>query len=280
MAENEATPKTAIATRETAATGTPRLAGKVALVTGAGAGIGRAIVSAFAAEGASVVCLDVNGGAATAAAERATTASAATSTGGSAIAVAGDVAEPASAEAAIARARERYGALHVLVNNAAREGGAGRVTDLELSDWRRTLDVNLTGAFLMCRAAIPLMVASGGGSIVNVASQLGHVALGQSAAYCATKAALIQLSRVLALDHAAQGIRANSLSPGAVETPRVLGMFGDWDRARRYLAPKHILGRLGNAEEIAAAAVFLACDESSFMTGADLLVDGGYTASV
>ena len=272
MAEDESQART------TAASSPPRLAGKVALVTGAGAGIGRAIAHAFAAEGASVVCLDIDGDAAEAVAEE--TRGAGVEASGDAIAVACDVADAAGVQAAVDRTRERYGALHVLVNNAAREGGAGLVTDLDLDDWRRTLDVNLTGAFLLCRAAIPLMAESGGGSVINVASQLGHVALGRSAAYCATKAALIHLSRVIALDHAAQGIRANSLSPGAVETPRLLGMFGDMDRARRYLEPKHILGRLGEPHEIAAAAVFLASDESSFMTGADMLVDGGYTASV
>ncbi len=272
MAETEAE------TRATSTTSAPRLAGKITLVTGAGAGIGRAIAHAFAAEGAAVVCLDIDGAAAEAVADE--TRAAGAGAAADAIAVACDIADPDGVRAAIESTRERYGALHALVNNTTREGGAGLVTELDLDDWRRSLDVNLTGAFLLCRSAIPLMAESGGGSVINIASQLGHVALGRSAAYCATKAALIHLTRVIALDHAAQGIRANSLSPGAVETPRLLGMFGNMERARRYLEPKHILGRLGAPEEIAAAAVFLASDKSSFMTGADMLVDGGYTASV
>ncbi len=256
----------------------PRLLEQITLVTGAGSGIGRAIAHAFATEGASVVCLDIDGTAADVVASE--TRDVGAEAGGDAIAIACDVSDSEAVSEAIEQTRQHYGALHTLVNNAAREGGAGLVTELDLDDWRRTLDVNLTGAFLLCRSAIPLMAESGGGSVINVASQLGHVALGQSAAYCATKAALIHFSRVIALDHAAQGIRSNSLSPGAVETPRLLGMFGNMERARRYLEPKHILGRLGEPEEIAATAVFLASNESSFMTGADLLVDGGYTASV
>jgi NAD(P)-dependent dehydrogenase (short-subunit alcohol dehydrogenase family) len=138
--------------------------------------------------------------------------------------------------------------------------------------------INLTGAFLMVKAALPAMIARGGGSVILIASQLGRVGVPARPAYCATKGALIQLAKVLAADHAAQGIRANTLSPGAVETRRMLRLHRDMDAARRTAGPKHLLNRLGLPEEIARAAVYLASDASSFMTGSDLLIDGGYTA--
>ena len=123
------------------------------------------------------------------------------------------------------------------------------------------------------------MIAAGGGSIIHIASQLGSVGAPRRAAYCATKGALIQLAKAMAVDHAAQNIRVNTLSPGAVETERLLRFGDDGEGARRHSGPKHLLDRLGQPEEIAAAAVFLASDASSFMTGADLLVDGGYNAT-
>ncbi len=252
-----------------------RLSDRVALVTGAGAGIGRAIVLAFAAEGAVVACLDVDRQAAEAAAAA---ARAFADPAGDTFGLRCDVADPTSVHAAVDTVRERCGALHILVNAAARQDGGGRVTEIDYRDWQRTLDVNLGGAFLTCKEAIPLMADSGGGSIINVASQLARVAMPRTPAYCATKAGLVHLTRALAVDHADQGIRANSLSPGAIETQRLVAAFGDMESARSYLAPRHVLGRLGQPDEIAAAAVFLASNESSFMTGADLLVDGGYTA--
>jgi NAD(P)-dependent dehydrogenase (short-subunit alcohol dehydrogenase family) len=153
------------------------------------------------------------------------------------------------------------------------------VLDLTLSDWNQVFAVNVGGAFLMSRAILPAMIAAGGGSIIHIASQLGSVAASRRAAYCATKGALIQLAKAMATDHATQNIRVNTLSPGAVETERLITRFGDMDTARRTAGPKHLLQRLGQPEEIALAAVFLASDASSFMTGADLLVDGGYNAT-
>ena len=251
-----------------------RLRGKRALVTGGGAGIGRAITLAFAREGASVLCADIDEAAAREVAEEAR------ASGARAESVRCDVADEASARAAVEAARERLGGLSVLVNNAANRDPSATVVELDPASWRRTLDINLTGAFLMAKYAIPLMAEAGGGSLINVASQLARVASPRSPAYCSTKAALVQLSKVLALDHAAEGIRVNSLSPGAVETERLVHRFGSMEQAREAIASKHILGRLAQSEEIAEGAVFLASDESSFMTGADLLLDGGYTATV
>ncbi len=251
-----------------------RLQGKRALVTGAGSGIGRAIVLAFAREGAAVLCADIDVPAAEAVAAEAHAA------GVTAVALHCDVANEVSVQAVISAMHDHLGGLSVLVNNAANRDPSSTVVELDLANWQRTLDINLTGAFLTAKHAIPLMVEGGGGSIINVASQLARVASPRSPAYCATKAALVQLSKVLALDHADQGIRVNSLSPGAVETTRLVHRFGSMDQAREAIASKHILGRLGHPDEIAEGAVFLASDESSFMTGADLLIDGGYTATV
>ena len=164
------------------------------------------------------------------------------------------------------------------MSGAAPYDPSGTVLETSLADWERVLAVNLTGSFLLSRAALPRMIAGGGGSIIFISSQLGRVGSAGRAAYCATKGALIQLAKVMAIDHAAQNIRVNTLSPGAVETQRTLDRYGSFEAARERLGPKHLLGRLGHPWEIAAAAVFLASDGASFVTGSDLLVDGGYTA--
>jgi NAD(P)-dependent dehydrogenase (short-subunit alcohol dehydrogenase family) len=246
---------------------------KTALVVGAGNGIGRATALAFAAAGASVACADVDVEGARA------TASAIEREAGRALAVTLDVTDGASCRAAVAAAVERFGGLDVLLYGAADNDRTATVLELDEAAWDRVIRINLTGAFLMARAAIPALIARGGGSVILIASQLGRVALPGRAAYCATKGALVQLARVLAADHAAQGIRANTLSPGAVETRRLLQRWKTMDEARAVMAPKHLLGRLGQPDEIAHAAVYLASDASAFMTGADLLIDGGYTAT-
>jgi len=152
------------------------------------------------------------------------------------------------------------------------------VTDLDLAAWNRVFAVNLGGAFLMSRWAIPHMAKAGGGSIIHIASQLGTVGTAGRVAYCSTKGALITMAKAMAVDHAAQKIRVNTLSPGAVETERMPLRFGTMEKAREVMGPKHLLNRLGQPDEIAAAALFLASDASSFMTGSNLLVDGGYNA--
>jgi len=248
------------------------LDGKTAVVTAAAHGIGRAIALAFAAAGARVVCSDI------AAEAVAATAASIVEAGGQAIAVPADVSKLADMEKLAARALETYGGIQVLLFGAAVQDGAADVVSLEPAVWNQVLAVNLTGAFYAAKACLPHLIAGGGGSVILIASQLGSVATPGRAAYCATKGALIQMAKVMAADHATQKVRVNTLSPGAVETDRLLRRFADMPAARAALGPKHLLGRLGQPQEIANAAVFLASDASSFMTGADLLVDGGYNA--
>ncbi len=248
------------------------LGGKAALVSGAAGGIGRAIAVAFAEAGAAVACCDVD----LAGAQE--TARLVEAAGARALARLCDVAVESDTLAVVAATKSAFGRLDILVSGAAPHDAGGTVVETSLADWERVVAVNLTGSFLLCRAALPLMVAGGGGSIILIASQLGRVGSAGRAAYCATKGALIQLAKVMAIDHSAQNIRVNALSPGAVETERITRRYGSFEAARTAIGPKHVLGRLGQPPEIAAAAVFLASDDSSFVTGSDLLVDGGYTA--
>ena len=243
---------------------------KVAIVTGAGGGIGRAISMRFAAEGAAVICVDIDDKRVN------TTVDEIVSGGGQGIALIADVAVEANAEAAVAAAIEGFGGLHVLVSNAIYDLPLARLTEISYDDWRRTMDVNLNSAFLFSKHAIPVIEANGGGSIILIASQLGRTAKPGRPWYCAQKGALINMAKAMALDHAHQNIRVNSLSPGPVETDRFITNFEDRKAARA--ANDTMLDRLGKPEEIAAGAVFLASEESSFMTGSDLLIDGGYTA--
>lgn len=246
------------------------LAGKVAIVTGGGGGIGRAICVAFARAGSKLACLDVDA----AAAEKTTAAC-----GTEALALRCDVSSETETGAAVATTVSRFGAVHILINAAATDDRNGTILDISADEWSRVLAVNVTGAFLMSRAVLPPMIAAGGGSIIHIASQLGRVAAPERAAYCTSKGAIIQLAKAMAVDHAGQNIRVNALSPGAVETRRLILRYGDMTTARRMAGPKHLLNRLGEPEEIAQAALFLASDAASFMTGADMLVDGGYTTT-
>ena len=249
-----------------------RLDGRAALVVGAGSGIGRAIALAFGAVGATVGCVDKSEETAQATMREIIAA------GGKAEAIACDVTDEAAVNAAVARFLAACGPPRILVNGAAYDDATGTILELPPAEWAKVLAVNLTGPYLMSRAVLPHMIAAGGGSIIHIASQMGRVGAAGRPAYCATKGALIQLAKVMAADHAAQNIRVNTLSPGAVETRRMVLRFGDMETARQVSGPLHLLKRLGQPDEIAAAAIFLASDASSFMTGADLLVDGGYTA--
>jgi NAD(P)-dependent dehydrogenase (short-subunit alcohol dehydrogenase family) len=244
------------------------LNGKVAIITGAGGGICRAIAITFAKAGASVACLDLDVKKAEETARLA---------GESALAIRCDVSSEKETAGAVEQAVKAFGALHVLVNGAAMTDPTATVLDLDLAAWNKVFSVNVGGAFLMSRWVIPHMVAAGGGSIIHIASQLGTVGTPGRVAYCSTKGALITMAKAMAADHAAQKIRVNTLSPGGTETDRLL-RFGSMEKAREILGSKHLMKRLGQPEEIAAAALFLASDASSFMTGADLRVDGGYNA--
>ncbi len=245
---------------------------KTAIVVGVANGIGRATALAFAAAGARVACADVEEPGAK------TTAADIEQGGGQALPVRIDVTDGESCRAAVAATVARFGGVDVLLYGAADSDQTATVLEMDEAAWDRVIRINLTGAFLMVKATIPAMIARGGGSVILIASQLGRVASPGRPAYCATKGALIQLAKVLAADHAGQGVRANTISPGAIETRRMLRRWKDMDEARRMMGPKHLLGRLGLPEEIARAAVYLASDASAFMTGSDLLIDGGYTA--
>ena len=248
-----------------------RLENRVAIVTGAAGGIGSAISQAFAREGASVVGIDIDAHSLAVLGEALRAAGAPRAS-----TLCADVAEEETARAAVSRAASEFGRLDILVCNAVADVPLAPVTRLSLADWRRTFSVNLDSAFLFSKHAIPPMAERDGGSIILIASQLGRVARPLRPWYCAAKGALIQLAKAMALDHAAENIRVNSLSPGPIETKRYLRNFPTLEAAR---ASHHTLtGRLGMPPEIAAAAVFLASKESAFMTGADLLIDGGYTA--
>lgn len=246
-----------------------RLAGKVILITGAASGIGAAIAERCRMEGAKLVCADHNA--------QAVKALAATLEP-DAIAVECDVTDIEATRQAVETARQAFGRLDGLVHNAAAPSTDGTVADLDPAAWRLEIDVSLTGAFLMSKFAVPLMISGGGGSIVFIGSQFARVATSQSVAYCAAKAGLVHLAKAMAVDHAAQAIRVNSLSPGAVATARLLKRWPTLVAANDQLGPRHLLGRIASPEEVAAAAAFLLSSDASFVTGTDMLVDGGYAA--
>lgn len=252
--------------------GATSMAGCVALVTGGGGEIGSAIAKRLAAAGAAVAIGDLEPGKAQA------TAAAIVAAGGKAIGFALDVGDMASAKAGVTRSVGEFGKLTTLVNVAAAVTPDGTAVTLPLDEWEKALRVNLTGAFIMCKFAVPEMAKAGGGAIVNIASQLGHLVTPGRSPYCTTKAALIAFTRVLAMDHARDGIRANTISPGFILTERSSKRSGGKAAARKLQGPKHLLGRPGEVEDIAAGALYLASDESGFVTATDLLIDGGFVA--
>ncbi|HWG05951.1 MAG TPA: SDR family oxidoreductase [Beijerinckiaceae bacterium] len=243
----------------------------MAIISGGGGEIGGAVARCFAREGARVLVTDVSPDKAEAIAAEIEEA------GGKAAALAVDVGDPAQCEAAARQAVTQFGKLTVLLNAAVAPTPDGNVEQLSLADWSEALAINLTGYFLMCKYAVPAMRAAGRGSIVNIASSHGHIAMRRRPAYCSTKAAIHHFTRVLALDYGAENIRANTISPGPIDTARILHRYGTREKANAARGPTQVLGRTGSVDEVAAAALFLACDESAFVTGADLRVDGGQT---
>ena len=242
------------------------LAGAVAIVTGAAGGVGRATVELLRARGARVVAEDLNPAVAELEDDGVAT-------------LQGDVAEPDTARQAVALARERFGALNVLVNNAGRFLMKPTVETTD-DDWDALLRVNVRGAFLHCREALPALSEPGDGRIVNVASISGTIGLPGQTAYCSTKGAIVQLTRQLAIEHA-PAVRVNAVAPGAIDTgfmDEALAGVPDREAMMRSIAASHPLGRVARPEEIAEVIAFLASPRSSIITGAILMADGGFTA--
>ena len=251
-----------------------RLDGKVALITGGASGMGKVASRLFAAEGAKVVLTDVADEAGKEVAKEIEAA------GGEAAYVHADVASEDDARAMVEAAVERFGGLHVLYNNAGvMLPDDGSVDSTDASVWDRTLDINVKGVAFGCKYGIPAMIASGGGSIVNVASFVAWMGAATSqTAYTASKGAVLSMTREIAVEYARKGIRCNALCPGPIDTPLLAELLSDPARRQRRFV--HIpIGRLGQAQELAKAALFLASDDSSYMTGASLIVDGGITAA-
>ncbi|MCR9073800.1 MAG: SDR family oxidoreductase [Alphaproteobacteria bacterium] len=250
-----------------------KLEGRAAIVTGAARGIGKAICEAFVEEGAAVYVADLHGG------EAEALAAALAESGGRAAGGYCDVRSTDSVRDVVEQAANAFGGLDILVANAATLTPKATLETLEEEDWTQALAVNLTGAFHLCKHGIPHLKRAGGGSIILTASQMGRVARAGSTTYCTTKGALIQMAKGMALDHAEDGIRVNTLSPGGTATDRMTAQFGTMEEAEKHWGlAMHPLGRLGQPLEMARGAVFLASEDSSFMTGADLLLDGGYSA--
>jgi NAD(P)-dependent dehydrogenase (short-subunit alcohol dehydrogenase family) len=248
------------------------LQGKVAIVTGAASGIGRATAELFAAEGAKVLASDWTEPAGNEVVEGIA------AKGGEAFFLRVDVSQPEQVEDMVQQAVGLYGGLDVIFNNAGVEGEQGLTADCTLENWDRVIGINLKGVFLGMKYAIPQMLKRGGGSIINNASVAGVVGFRAIPAYCASKGGVVQLTKTAALEYAAQGIRVNAICPGVIWTPMVERFVGDNPQARQAFEALEPVGHFGAPEDIAAMALFLASDRSRFCTGAPFLVDGGFVA--
>jgi NAD(P)-dependent dehydrogenase (short-subunit alcohol dehydrogenase family) len=249
-----------------------RLKDKVTVITGAKSGIGLATASRFADEGAKVVLADVR--------DAEQEVRGITKRGGRALFAQADVSSEAQVKGLIEKTLSAYGRLDVLVNNAGTEL-AKKVTDTTEAEWDRLMDVNLKGVFLCSKAAIPVMRRQGAGVIVNVASELGLVGGSEIAAYSASKGGVVQLTKAMAIDHIGDGIRVNCVCPGPVATPlleAIIEASSNPEEERRSIVEKTLMKRVGRSEEIANVILFLASEESSYMTGSVVVVDGGLTA--
>ena len=252
-----------------------RLDGKVALVTGGASGLGAESARRMAREGAAVVLTDLQAEAGQGVADEILAA------GGRAAFLVHEVTDEARWAEVTAWTVERFGRIDTLVNSAGVASGGQPILEATLEGWRRIMAINLDGTFLGVRHVAPGMAAAGGGSIVNLSSIMGKVGLPGAAAYCASKGGVLMLTKAVALELAPAGVRVNSVHPGFIETPmvqNVLQQADDGNARRDLIVSRHALGRLGVPREIADAIVFLASDESSFMTGSEVVVDGGYTA--
>jgi len=248
---------------------TKQFTDKTALVTGGGSGIGKAVAHALAAEGANVVVNDLTLEVAQAVVTEIVTA------GGKATAVAGNVGNPKDVKAAVDKAVETYGSLHLALNNAGIGGPQGPVHETDIDAYKQLMEVNLDSVFYGLKYQVPQMIKAGGGSIVNTSSILGLIADANLAPYVAAKHAVSGITKATALTYAADGVRINSVHPGYIDTP-LLSMLSEEVYAG--LVELHPIGRLGTAEEVANLIVFLLSDKASFITGSQHVVDGGYTA--
>lgn len=258
-----------------------KLKDKIAIVTGAGSGQGRAIAVMFAREGAKVVLADLNPEAAEAAAAEIGEAGR-----DRLLIVPTDVSREAQVKKLVDRTVERFGGVDILVNCAGRLGPPGKETAdlLTMEEWDRTLAVNLIGPWLGIKYAAPVMKARGGGVIINVASTAGLRPFAGAAPYCVSKAGLLMLTKTVALEYVAANIRVNAICPGHIDTPMMDAVIGDMEAQGMTEARQNVhdrsnpMQRLGRPEEVASVALFLACEDSSFVTGSYILVDGGYMA--